>query len=379
MSDRLRVVLFALLVAGVAVVGCGDERESSVGDERSFNAEEGEDHDNGGQSQPDGDGEEDTDEPAQEEQDHDHDGDTETEPNDEADGQEEPIEDPDWSPYDPGPLEVLSSPVDDGPAPMVVFYPDDDGSYPLVVFQHGFLMANTYYSDVLSHVASHGFVVAAPQMYESGGLPIGTPSTGEEAVLANEVYDWLGSGLGAALDIELNEGSLALAGHSRGSKVIWWALGEESWTIDAFIGVDPVDGTGGPFGNEDEVTDTDVDLGAPVLLIGAGLGSESAGFGQPACAPEGDNYAAFFEATASPAWQVVAPDYGHLDMLDDETDGCGLACSACVEGDARAPMRQLVGGLMVAALRAAQYEESWAVDWLGDESAAPVEIQTIAK
>ena len=37
--------------------------------------------------------------------------------------------------------------------------PAGEDRYPLVVFQHGFQGLNSHYDEILSHLASHGFVV----------------------------------------------------------------------------------------------------------------------------------------------------------------------------------------------------------------------------
>lgn len=281
--------------------------------------------------------------------------------------------------YETGELTVTRQDISDAPVDVLIITPEEDGEYPVVVFQHGFLMANTHYGDLLQHVASHGFVVVAPQMYEAGGLPVGTPSTEEEAEAASELYDWVATDLDAHVDVDVRADLLGLAGHSRGAKVIWWSLGEDERSVDAVAGVDPVDGTGGPLGGEPRVLDNPVEIDAPVLILGTGLGSESAGggFGQ-ACAPEGENYEEFFAASSAPAWQVVAPDYGHLDMLDDDPTGCGFECGACVDGDSREPMRRLTAGMLVALFRAGLQGDDSALAILADESAAPVTIETDA-
>ena len=280
-------------------------------------------------------------------------------------------------PYETGEYTVATDEITDGPVDVVVFYPEEADDGPLVVFQHGFLMANTHYSELLTHVASHGHVVVAPQMYEPGGFPTSAPSTEEEAELANELYDWVDEELVNFVDVDTDR--LGLAGHSRGAKVIWWALGDVPRTVEAVAGVDPVDGTGGPLDDDPQVLEDPVDIDAPLVALGTGLGSESAGVGQPACAPEDENYEEFFAASSPPAWQIVAPDYGHLDMLDDDPDGCGLECEVCVDGDTRAPMRQLTGGVLVALFGGAfDGVDAW-FDVLEDDQRAPVDIETEAK
>uniref|UniRef100_M8BAW6 Chlorophyllase-2, chloroplastic n=1 Tax=Aegilops tauschii TaxID=37682 RepID=M8BAW6_AEGTA len=58
-----------------------------------------------------------------------------------------------------------TSPVDaqSPPKPLLVAAPCDAGEYPVVLFLHGYLCNNYFYSQLLHHVASHGFIVIAPQ------------------------------------------------------------------------------------------------------------------------------------------------------------------------------------------------------------------------
>lgn len=50
------------------------------------------------------------------------------------------------------------------PKPLLVVLPKEEGEYPVVQFQHGFTLQNTFYSQLMSHVASYGFIVVAPQV-----------------------------------------------------------------------------------------------------------------------------------------------------------------------------------------------------------------------
>lgn len=281
--------------------------------------------------------------------------------------------------YEYGSLTVSTTNISESPADIIVWQPQGSDDYPIVVFQHGFLMANSHYSQLLEHVASHGFVVVAPQMYPADGIPLGKPSTFEEAELANELYDWIETDLAGHIDSGVDVDSFGLAGHSRGGKVIWAALDDQPRSVGAVAGVDPVDGTGGPLGSEPRILDDPPTIDAPILNIGTGLGSESVGTWAPACAPEEDNYEHFHDASSSPAWQVVAPDYGHNDVLDDDPTGCGQECDACVDGDSREPMRTLSAGLLVALFRGALHDESAAFDVMEDEAGAPVTITVDVK
>ena len=255
-------------------------------------------------------------------------------------------------PYGQGELSVSKYEIaagDDGaPVDMILFAPSEPGVYPLVIFQHGFMMANSYYSTILSHIASHGFVVAAPQMYPPGGLPFGKPSTPEEVAVARQVLDWLSGVVDSLSGVTADTTALALAGHSRGGKVIWSLLKDDPTVAVAVAGVDPVDGKGGPLGGEQKVIQGPFGLNIPSLIIGTGYGPQSSGvFSQP-CAPEGDNHEDFYVASSSPAWHVVATEQGHNDMLDAEVPGCGMICTACVQGDDKQGMRTFTAGQLTA-------------------------------
>lgn len=61
------------------------------------------------------------------------------------------------------PVTVSGRALQDAPA-------DKDGPYPLVVFSHGFATNAPWYSGMLEHFASHGFVVIAPEHIEQDWL-----------------------------------------------------------------------------------------------------------------------------------------------------------------------------------------------------------------
>ena len=50
------------------------------------------------------------------------------------------------------------------PKPLLVAAPREAGEYPVLVFLHGYLVVNSFYSHLLQHVASHGYIVIAPQV-----------------------------------------------------------------------------------------------------------------------------------------------------------------------------------------------------------------------
>ncbi len=286
-----------------------------------------------------------------------------------------------FDPYSSGSLTVNSTELDSGaagpPVPVTLFVPasTDDETLPVLVFQHGFLMATAWYSDLLTVVASHGFVVVAPQMYEAGGLPFGKPSTAEEVESARALRTWIADNLQDHVSVHIDWNRIGYIGHSRGGKVAWSLLKADPSLAHAIAGIDPVDGTGGPLGGEARLIDGEFPFSMPTLVIGTGLGSSTgSGLAMMPCAPEGDNHAQFYAAAQSPAYHVTVTEHGHLDMLDDDTSGCGMSCAACVQGPSRATMRETTAGLLVAFFEASLNERSAAEDVLRSGSGAPASL-----
>ncbi len=278
-------------------------------------------------------------------------------------------------PYAPGPLAVRRLTLErcEGglPAPLLIFAPETAGTYPVVVFHHGFITRNTAYSEVLRHLAGHGFVVVAPQMYEPG-LPalLGRPTAAEEAAAARELLAWLDGHLAAAVGVDADTGRLGLAGHSRGGKVAWLVLTGDPARAAALALVDPVDGTGGPLANQSRAVQGPAAFDVPTLVLGSGLGGS--------CAPEGDNHEVFFAAAPSPAWHVVVADAGHADMLDEEV--AASAAAICATGPDRAGMRRLTAGLLTALFRGTLQGDARALEYLGPDAQFPrlVSVETRA-
>ncbi|KAJ1400755.1 Chlorophyllase [Sesbania bispinosa] len=247
------------------------------------------------------------------------------------------------------------------PKPLLIATPVEPGEFPLLLFLHGFLFDNSFYSQLIQQVASHGFIVIAPQLYILTG-----PDTSDEIRSTAAITNWLPEGLGKFLppNVKPNFGKLALGGHSRGGKTAF-ALALKKLNIttnlkfSALIGVDPIDGT-----EKGKQTPPPVltyvphsfDFGGmATMVIGSGLGEESRlPYVLPPCAPKGVNHEDFFNECNKPAWYFVAKDYGHVDMLDDYTMGFKgqLTYYLCKNGDSRKPMRRFVGGVTVAFLKA---------------------------
>lgn len=260
---------------------------------------------------------------------------------------------------------------DGAPAPLLIHAPMEPGDYPVVVFQHGFLARNSQYDVILTHLASHGFVVIAPQMYEPGLSPlIGQPSAAQEADLATRVLDWLPTHVSNLVGVSARTDLIGLAGHSRGGRVAWRVLLTDPSRAKAVAGVDPADGDPLPFGDQTRAIHGPFNFNIPSLVIGAGVTGE--------CARAGINHEQFYSASVPPAWHVIATDYGHVDMLDE--DAVQANAQFCGAGNAqREKMRRLVAGLLTAFFRGALQDDPGAFSVLTAAGAAPARITTESK
>ena len=301
-------------------------------------------------------------------------------PDDRSPGAAQPPEGPgkvyvgQGDPYLPGPLAVRKLPIarcEHGtPVELLILAPEISGGYPVVVFHHGFMGRNDSYGEVLHQLATHGFVVVAPQMYEPGlAALLGHPTAAEEASAAAQLLDWVPGGLPVVLDYTPALDRVGLAGHSRGGKVAWEVLVADASRSMAIAGVDPVDGTGGPLGTQARVVQGPFNFSLPTLVIGAGLGGR--------CAPAGDNHEQFYTASVPPAWHIVVPGQGHGDMLDEEA--AAAAAWLCPSGPDRTGMRRLTAGLLAAFFRASLQDDAAAYTYLTEIASAPLSIQIETK
>ncbi|XAR57280.1 Chlorophyllase [Bertholletia excelsa] len=270
------------------------------------------------------------------------------------------------------------------PKPLLIATPSEAGEFSLLLLLHGYLLYNSFYSQLIQHISSHGFIVIAPQLYTVAG-----PDATDEIKSTAAITNWLSEGLQKILPphVHPNLSKIALSGHSRGGKAAFaLALGKvttASLNFSALIGIDPVDGM-----DKGKQTPPPVlsyvphsfDLKMPVLVIGSGLGEIKKNPLFPPCAPNGVNHKDFYGECRKPACYFVAKDYGHADMLDDDTKGIRGRSTYCLckNGKAREPMRRFVGGLVVAFLKA--YLEGDSSHLLGiryGHEKAPVEFQKV--
>jgi chlorophyllase len=269
------------------------------------------------------------------------------------------------------------------PKPLLLALPAQPGEYPVLLFFHGYLLLNSFYTQLLQHIASHGYIAIAPQMYCVTGADA-TPEIADAAAICN----WLLQGLSSYLpdDVRPDFQNVAMAGHSRGGKVAFGlALDRTSQTTElkfsALVGVDPVDGMARGRQTQPRILTYkphSFDSVIPTLIVGSGLGAVKRNPLFPPCAPEGVSHREFFSECSAPAYHFVASDYGHMDFLDDETGGVRGQSSYCVckNGVAREPMRRFCGGIIVAFLNVCLQNDSGAFnDLLVHPSHAPVKLE----
>ncbi|CAL1396578.1 unnamed protein product [Linum trigynum] len=270
------------------------------------------------------------------------------------------------------------------PKPLLIASPTEAGEFPVLLFLHGYLLSNNFYSQLIQHVASHGFIVIAPQLYTVAG-----PDATEEINSAAAITNWLPEGLHQFLpgSVKPDLTRLGLAGHSRGGKTAFaLALKKELATtttlrFSVLIGVDPVDGMDTGKQTHPPVltyVPGSFDLDMPVMVIGSGLGELRRNPLFPACAPKGVNHEQFFRECREPACYFVVKDYGHLDMLDDETRGVRGKVSYCLckNGESREPMRRFVAGAMVGFMRAYMEGDSDDLKAIRAGDTGPIELTT---
>jgi chlorophyllase len=260
------------------------------------------------------------------------------------------------------------------PVQMDIYTPTAPFRYPVIIFQHGFTGSIKGYETILYHLASHGFVVAAPQMYPPGGEMGGTyPTPEEEAALGVQIISWVQKNIKSIVPVNADATLLGLAGHSRGGQIAYRMAMQVPDTVKALSGVDPVDGLV-IFGQELAVNGP-LTFNIPTYVLGTGLGTipVTGGAIELACAPADIGYQHFFDANPSPSWLSVATENGHTDMLD-EADLCpnGECNSFCPGGPDRDGMRAFTAGTLAAFFSGTLQGSKQALSVLTDPDDAPV-------
>jgi dienelactone hydrolase len=150
--------------------------------------------------------------------------------------------------YQPGKLavQVISLAANEqlsNPVQMDIYAPKEPFRYPVIIFQHGFTGSIKGYETIFNHIASHGFVVVAPQMYPPGGGMGGAyPTPEEEAALGVQIISWVQENIKDIVPVNADATLLGLSGHSRGGQIAYRMALQVPEKVTALSGVDPVDG-----------------------------------------------------------------------------------------------------------------------------------------
>ncbi|KAH6758135.1 hypothetical protein C2S52_022983 [Perilla frutescens var. hirtella] len=270
------------------------------------------------------------------------------------------------------------------PVDVFIVTPTAKGTYPVLLFCPGWKMKNDWYSDMFRHIASHGYILVAPQLY-GFFLEI---SISEEIERGIAVTEWVSTELSTALE-ENNynnvypdvEDNLVVSGHSRGGKTAFaLALGETG--DQTLIGIDPVGGLSPSIRSAPRILQyipRCFNMSIPVAVVGAGYSDQPKGV-VPPCAPDGVNHSEFFNESKPPVCYFLATEYGHFDMMDDNVlllDIVRTFIAKSCEGS-REPMRRAVGGAVVAFLRAYLGGHEKDLDAIVDDPAvAPITLDPV--
>lgn len=185
----------------------------------------------------------------------------------------------------------------------------------------GFSLAPDLYDSYSQHLASHGYVSIGVGLRTNAFTPRTHASLAAEV---SQVIDWIEdqtSGPLAAVDTS----RVVIAGHSLGGKLALMAALEDS-RVYGVVGIDPVDGV--PPGVEISPDNPSVtpermgDFDFPMVFVGEDADSTR-------CAPQAENYRAYYDATTAPVVRIEITDANHVSFLDNPT--CGFLCNLCAE------------------------------------------------
>ncbi len=260
-------------------------------------------------------------------------------------------------------VEVVSVPATSAPVAMDIYVPQAAFRYPVVIFQHGFTASIKGYETVMTHLASHGFVVVVPQMYPPGDF-YNVPTPEEEATVGSEIITWLEDSIQTIVPVNADMGLLGLCGHSRGGQIAYRMALQDTDTLKALAGVDPVDALA-MFG-QTPVIRGPLSFTIPTYILGTGLGPIVVD-DFLACAPEEIGPRHFYEANPHPSWLITATENGHADMIDEED-----YVEFCPGGPDRDGMRALTAGTLAAFLSGTLQGNPGALAVLSDTASMPV-------
>lgn len=264
---------------------------------------------------------------------------------------------------------------------VLIVSPTEEGKYPVFVFIHGCCVSNTAYSQLLQHIASHGFIAVAP------GDPLVSSllcccGNQEQKSDAN-VLEWLPDGLPTVLPDKViaDTTKIAVGGHSRGGKIAFaLAISNVNLKISAVFGVDPVAGSSTNNRPDPKIFSyipRCLDLNVPVAIIGTGLGSQAKCL-IPPFAPHGVNHAEFFNESKPPIYYFLAKDYGHGDILDNGIEYWFTKLLTKHGKGSKMLMIKACGGIIVSFLNAKLKGEDGDLNIIGEQpNIAPIKLDPV--
>lgn len=218
----------------------------------------------------------------------------------------------------------------DRSTPVAAYLPDGAGTSPLIVFAPGFQLESRRYEPLFERLASHGFVVVRAD--PDAGSPFIPGSTNHLEMRDDliAVIDWATGE--ASFASRVDGARIGVTGHSLGGKLATMVAAQDE-RVGALLGIDPVDGGGGPLGpspsTPDIVPSESGGITVPVGFLGETVNAEASGgpFAM-ACAPADQNFQQFYEGTSSASWAAEwdVADADHMDFVWDKAgcDACGL-------------------------------------------------------
>lgn len=277
-----------------------------------------------------------------------------------------------YKPYEDGPFTIQHVHVGSMFQPgldenLDIWIPTEAGTYPIMYYLTGGAMmtAGTTYSQMLSHIASHGIAVVTMNR-----LSMAAPS--EKVPYFEDTMNWAEINLEEKLysegipdDVLLDFTTLIGGGHSAGNHVLVEYLKHGCGNFVALVMHDPVDGAD-PMGVMDDWCITPgefLNFDIPTYHLAAGLdpavGASPSNLGM-SCAPAHMANERFWNALNpnSPRWSVNATEFGHMDFVDPEfnTGGFCATNSEATEEDFDA-YRKFVAGQTVAFISAVFEED----------------------
>lgn len=176
------------------------------------------------------------------------------------------------------------------------------------------------YLSYAEHLASWGYVVLLYDKLEAPTLEMKFLTDAVCVSFVQDLISWSTTHAVLKQLVDLNEGVM-LVGHSRGAKVSVLAAVLDDRVTQLCL-LDPVDNTKyAPLGvGFPSAVDALRQLGmqaspqrpaVPMVVIGTALSAD--------CAPRDANYSFFYEASTGATWQVLIPDAGHFQFLDEQS------------------------------------------------------------